>query len=138
MPTDITYSDNTNLTFFSRMTVLVTHEVKNVLAIINQITGLLEDLMLIPERESHLSPEQMHRLAETIRVQIERVDGIVTRMNGFAHSADRSLDSVDLYHATVIMASMCERMMRSENLVVTIIPPESMVMIQTRPFYLQA
>ncbi len=128
---------DTGLTFFSRVSAAVSHEIKNVLAIINENAGLLEDLVLMSEKGSSLSPERLRRLAVTVRTQIKRADEIVKTLNQFAHSADHSIDVVDLYDAAVFITGVRERIMRSKNLIITIIAPDSPVTIHTNLFYLQ-
>ncbi len=137
MPSKNSYPGNTGLTFFSRVSASVSHEIKNVLAIINENAGLLEDLVLMSEKGSPLSRERLGRLAQEVRTQIKRADVIVKKMNRFAHSADRPMETVDLYAAADFITGMCERITRLEKSVVIISPPESPVTIQTNLFYLQ-
>jgi len=135
-------SENNNtvfpeLTFFSRVSAAVSHEIKNVLAIINENAGLLEDLVLMSHKGFPLSPERLDRLADTIQTQIKRADVIVKTMNRFAHSADHPVDEVDLHAATVFITGLCKRMLRSKEIEINVVPPESPVRIQTSLFYLQ-
>ena len=137
MASKSSHPGDSGLTFFSRVSAAVSHEIKNVLAIINEIAGLLDDLVLMSEKGSSPSPERLRRLADTIQNQIKRADGIVKKMNRFAHSADHPMEDLDLYDTTDFITDMCKRIMRQKNMTATVIPPESPVRIVTHPFYLQ-
>ena len=51
--------------FFGEMSASISHEIKNVLAIINENAGLLQDMVMMIEKGSPLSPE---RLVETVPI----------------------------------------------------------------------
>ena len=131
------YPEGTGLEFFGRVSASISHEIKNVLAIINENAGLLEDLVLMVEKGVPLAPERIERLAVTVRKQILRADGIVKKMNQFAHSADIALDRVDLYESACFLADLCDRMISLKRVSVNIIPPASPVSVNTHRFYLQ-
>lgn len=137
MPNNNSDPGNSGLTFFSRVSAAVSHEIKNVLAIINQNAGLLEDLVLMSEKGSPPSPERLHRLARTVNNQVKRADEIVKNMNRFAHSADHSLETVDVYDATVFIAGLGQRMIRSKEFEITVVESNNPVRIKTNLFYLQ-
>lgn len=129
--------ESMGLEFFGRVSASVSHEIKNVLAIINENAGLLEDFVLMIEKGVPLSPERLDRLAGTVRKQIQRADGIVKKMNRFAHSADRPKETVDLYEAACLVEDVCNRMIDLNGMTVTIIPPANPVVVNTHRFYLQ-
>lgn len=137
MPSESSNTGNSELSFFGRVSAAVSHEIKNVLAIINENAGLLEDLVLMSKSGFPLSPERLSRLADTIQTQIKRADDIVKTMNRFAHSTDHPVDVVDLYEAAVFITGLCKRMLRLKDLMITVVVPDSPVRIQTNLFYLQ-
>lgn len=57
----------TYVDFIARMTV--SHELKNVLAIVNENAGLLDDLLLLAAKGKPLNPERLQRLAVNIHGQ---------------------------------------------------------------------
>ncbi len=69
---------------------------KNSLAILPENTGLLEDLALMTEKGQPLATARLTTLAGRIKKQIKRADGIVMKMNRFAHSIDEAYMRVDL------------------------------------------
>jgi len=128
---------DTGLVFFGRVSTSISHEIKNVLAIINENAGLLEDLVLMVEKGVPLDPERLERLAAIVRKQIVRADGIVKKMNQFAHSVDIAVDRVDLYETACFVTDLCDRMISLNRVSVNVIPPVSPVSVNTHRFYLQ-
>lgn len=131
------YPEGTGLEFFGRISVSISHEIKNVLAIINENAGLLEDLVLMVEKGVPLAPERLDRLAGTVRKQVLRADDIVKKMNQFAHSIDIAVDRVDLYETACFLTDLCDRMISLNRVSVNIIPPACPVSVYTHRFYLQ-
>jgi len=74
--------------FFGRMSASISHEIKNVLAIINENAGLLDDFALMAEKGMPLDPRRLGKVAESLMKQVRRADAIVRNMNKFAHSVD--------------------------------------------------
>ena len=56
--------------FFGKVSASVSHEIKNVLAIINESAGLLEDFSLMAEQGIALDPVRLRTLSENIRKQV--------------------------------------------------------------------
>jgi C4-dicarboxylate-specific signal transduction histidine kinase len=125
------------LQFFGKMTASISHEIKNVLAIINESAGLLDDLTVLAEKGMPIDPARIKTQAGKIMKQIQRADGIVKIMNRFAHSVDEIVKSVDLYDTTEFVTALSARFasMRGVHLATT--RPEKPVTIQTNPFFLE-
>ena len=96
--------------FFGEMAASVSHEIKNVLAIINENAGLLQDMLGMHEKGMPLSPERLSRLAQSIARQVSRGDGIVKGMNRFAHSADDAKEKVDVGALVQFMTRLAGRL----------------------------
>ncbi len=86
----------TGLQFFGKMSASISHEMKNVMAIINENAGLLEDLTVMAEKGMPIDPERLKTQASRIMKQIRRGDDIIKGMNRFAHSVDEPLRQADL------------------------------------------
>lgn len=84
------------LNFFGRISASVTHELNNVLAIIEQTGGLLEDLLASHPEGRSIAREQLEKIAGRIEEQSARGTEIVKRLNMFAHSIDESNESFEL------------------------------------------
>ncbi|MEZ7198710.1 sensor histidine kinase [Pseudodesulfovibrio karagichevae] len=117
------------LRFFGRISASVSHEIKNVFAVINEAAGLIEDFTLMAERGVPLQPERLKSAAHSIQGQIRRGDAIVRNMNAFAHSTDEDVREVNLAEALRLAADLTARFadMRQIKLTVGEGGPVSMV-----------
>ena len=129
--------ENTGLAFFGQVSASISHEIKNVLAVINENAGLLEDLVLMAEKGAPPDIERLGRLAETVGRQVRRADGILKMMNRFAHSADHAVEQVDLFETATFVTDLCGRMIGMGRLAVTTMAPVEPVRVFTHRFYLQ-
>ncbi len=125
------------LVFFGKMAASISHEIKNVLAIINENAGLLEDITLMAEKGMPLDPERLKTQAGKIKNQIRRADGIVKNMNKFAHSVDESLMSVDLGELLQLLAALSGRLASMRGVTLEPKPMGSPPRITTNPFLLE-
>jgi K+-sensing histidine kinase KdpD len=124
------------LQFFGTMCASVSHDIKNVLAVINENAGLLEDFCLMAEKGRPIDPARLKRLAGDIQEQIRRGDRIVTGMNRFAHSADASSMDVDLAELADLLAALALRFAAARGVQVHVKRPLGTVRITTAPFVL--
>ncbi|MEW5733732.1 MAG: hypothetical protein AB1921_02695 [Thermodesulfobacteriota bacterium] len=108
------------LTFFGRITANMTHEIKNVLAVINEISGLFSDLCTAAERGRPLDPAQLARLSGKMCEQIQRADGVVKRLNRFAHSVDSPCQAVDLQEMLELFSNLTRRLSEQKSVTVTV------------------
>jgi signal transduction histidine kinase len=61
--------------FFGEISASISHEIKNVLAIINENAGLLQDMIMMNEKGLPLNPERLSKLAHSISGQVARATG---------------------------------------------------------------
>jgi C4-dicarboxylate-specific signal transduction histidine kinase len=76
------------LRFLGRQTAGQTHELTNVLNIINELTGLVEDLVLVSARTGDMDPTRIQESLEKIQTQIQRGEELLRGLNRLAHSVD--------------------------------------------------
>ncbi|MEF2144526.1 MAG: sensor histidine kinase [Desulfovibrionaceae bacterium] len=103
------HPDLSGVKYFGRMTASVSHELKNVLAIINEDAGLIEDLCALSLKGHPLPPDRLSAVCGTIRAQVRRGDEIVARMNRFAHSPDEDVAQFDLNELVEFAVGLCSR-----------------------------
>jgi C4-dicarboxylate-specific signal transduction histidine kinase len=127
----------TGLQFFGKMSASISHEIKNVMAIINEHAGLLEDLTVMAEKGMPIDPERLKTQAGRIMKQIRRGDDIVKGMNRFAHSVDDPLRQADLNDTLGLMATLSGRFASMRGVTLELEPPSTQVAIITNPFFLQ-
>ena len=87
------------LTFFGKTNRLISHELKNILAIISETLGLQDELMELSESGMGLTPERLRSMSASIIEEVERANTVIRCMNTFAHSVDEFIREVDLNEA---------------------------------------
>jgi hypothetical protein len=117
-------SDNgEGVRFFGTVSASVSHEIKNVFAVINEAAGLLEDFTMMAERGMPIDPERLKRAAQSIQGQVRRGDAIVKNMNAFAHSSDAPEDggsATDLTETLRLAVTLFTRMAEMQQLTLTL------------------
>lgn len=106
---EYTSSSRDGLKFYGRISASVSHEIKNVFAVINEAAGLIEDFTLMAERGMPIQPERLKSAANSIQGQIRRGDGLVKNMNAFAHSTDEDVREVNLVETLSLTVALTER-----------------------------
>ena len=53
--------------FFGKISASISHDIKNVLAVLNENAGLLEDLVLMAEKGASFNHERVKSLANSMR-----------------------------------------------------------------------
>jgi len=126
----------TGLQFFGRISASISHEIKNVLAIVNENAGLLEDLTLLADRGKPLDPARLKMMAQAVKKQVGRADGIIKNMNRFAHSIDQTITTDDLDQTIELVIALTTRLAAMRGIKVNLKLPASPLRITTAPFYL--
>jgi C4-dicarboxylate-specific signal transduction histidine kinase len=122
--------------FFGEMSASISHELKNVLAIINENAGLLDDMIRMVEKGMPLSPERLAVMAQSVTRQVSRGDRIVKNMNRFAHSADRALETVDVGDLVSFMVRLTDRLIRMKGNLPQIELSATPLTVESNRFYL--
>jgi len=126
----------TGLQFFGRISASISHEIKNVLAIVNENAGLLEDLTLMADRGKPIDPARLKIMAATVKKQVGRADGIIMNMNRLAHSIDQTVTTADLDQTIELVIALTARFAAMRGVKVDLQPPANSLTIKTAPFYL--
>ncbi len=85
-----------SLAFFGKVNASISHELKNVMAIISETAGLLGDLSEMARGGRPIDPDLLASSTESIIEEIQRGFTTIRQMNRFAHSVDTPVVSVDL------------------------------------------
>ena len=107
------------LQFFGVMTASISHELKNVLAIVNENAGLLSDLVLMAEKGRPLDPARLNAVAAKTRQQVQRADTIIKRLNQFAHSAYDPAALIGLNEVVASTIALTARLAAMKNISIT-------------------
>ncbi len=125
------------LAFFGKIAAGVTHELKNVLAVIQESNGLMGDLLAMLQETPFVYREKFQRSIGRIEVQVRRGTEITSGFNGFAHGVDHPLARIDLniiVARTVLLAARFARLHRVELKAAVCESPVQLVM---NPFRVQ-
>jgi len=125
------------LQFFGKMTASISHEIKNVFAIINENAGLLEDFIVLEEKGIPLDPEKLKKISKKVMGQIKRADEIIKNMNRFAHSADETVKTIDVIDTMELMIKLSARFSNMAGVSFTMNSHCDPVKIEANPFLLQ-
>ena len=125
------------LQFFGKVSASIAHEIKNVLAIINENAGLLEDLTFAAQKGTAIDPDRLNRVCKQFNKQILRADNIIKNMSRFAHSVDRFDAQVDLHELAMLVGNLATRLAAMRKLSIVVEPPSSPVIVKSNPFVVQ-
>lgn len=99
--------DYKEVEFLGKITASITHEMQNVFAIINESTGLMEDMLNLSEDIPTSSRDKFQNIIVTIQNQIQRGIEIALQLNRFAHApeeVEREIDLQDIIEHFVVLA----------------------------------
>ena len=107
------------LAFFGKMTANLTHEVKNVLAIIQESAGLMEDITSICPLAEQKYQEKFNHSMATIKQQLHRGIDLTSQFNRFAHTPDHSRAELDLVDTVGQFCLLTGRLARLKHISLT-------------------
>ncbi len=125
------------LTFFGTMTASLSHELKNVLATINEFAGLLEDLSVGGDPAAPPLPaSKVHSISTRVLNQIKRGEALVKRLNRFAHSTDDRNGPIELNPLLGDFCDLGDRFVRLAQATLTRSFPPEEHLLELDPFAL--
>ena len=110
--------------FMGRMTASVCHDLSNILATIQQASGLLEDYLALARKESlktmGIRPKFKHdakfeEIIRQIQAQVDRGQGVCEVLSRLAHSPDEGQPAADLYQACSLLSELSGRVCRKHK-----------------------
>lgn len=137
MSTDPDVIGQEEIRYFGKVTASISHELKNVLAILNEHAGLLQDFVAMAAQGRPLDVERIRQLSDGMLKQIGRGDTIVRNMNRFAHTADHERATADLVGLVELSVQMFSRTAAARGVTVQVQTPGQPMMIATHPFVLE-
>ena len=133
-----TVLQETGLQFFGKLSAAVSHDLKNVLSIINEKAGLLEDFCYMARQGRALDMERIDAVTAQVKDQVTRADQIIRCFNRFAHSTDHPVAPVDLGESVATLVQLAQRLLAQMEVQMVVPSPETPVVIITRPLMAQA
>jgi len=127
---------NEDLAFFGKVNASISHELKNILAIISEAAGLLNDLTEMAAKGKDVEPDMLTSCSRDIVEEIQRGFVTIKQMNTFSHSVDELFKSVNLAAVLKLMINLAGFLsfagkVRFEP------PPQDQPTVLTCPFRLQ-
>jgi signal transduction histidine kinase len=108
MNATIDFGNNDDLAFFGKVNASISHELKNILAIISEAAGLLQDLTELATKGEKIELEMLQTCSQDIVEEIQRGFGTIKQMNKFAHSVDDPAKKVNLVDIVGLMIALAK------------------------------
>ena len=102
----IEIQDNRDLAFFGKVNASISHELKNIFAIISEASGLLNDLAVLVEQGKDIDMGMIKTCSQDIEDEIQRGFITIKEMNMFSHSVDRSIARVSPLDIVTLMVNI--------------------------------
>jgi signal transduction histidine kinase len=127
---------NDDLAFFGKVNASISHELKNILAIISEAAGLLNDLTELAAKGKSVEPDMLTSCSRDIVEEVRRGFSTIKQMNTFSHSVDDLYKTINLADVVKLMIDLAGFLSFSGN--VRFDPPrQGLPSVLTCPFRLQ-
>ena len=127
---------NADLAFFGRINASISHELKNILAIISETSGLIGDLVDMAEKGKNTDMGLFKSCSRDIEEEIQRGFTTIRAMNVFSHSVDETVECVSPSELVRLMVDISSYLSYARK--VEINPSDQAdVKVTTCPFRLQ-
>jgi light-regulated signal transduction histidine kinase (bacteriophytochrome) len=120
------------LDVFAGVSAIVSHDIKNVLAIINESAGLLDDLACMAGEDAGVPTDRIQGVTASIAAQVTRANIIMKNLNRFAHSGDIPVASIHIKETLARMIALTTRKAAARNITLRIECNEA-VQLSTQP-----
>lgn len=97
------------LAFMGMITASLSHEINNVITVINELSGLLDDLLKGAESGRPIENERLDAISQKISNQIKRGEMFVKLLNRFSHSVDEPIASFGIKELLEEITALCQR-----------------------------
>ena len=133
----MTSGEQSEIAFLGKITASVTHELNNVLAIVEQSAGLLDDMIAGEERGFPLSVDRLKAVSTSVQKQTQRGLEMVARLNRFAHTTDGSHLVFDANEVVNNLVDLCRRFALHKRLDLEFRSAAAAIKMEGNPFVLQ-
>lgn len=126
-----------DLAFVGKIGAGVSHDMRNVLSIIGENAGLLDDQLALAERGKPLDHERLKKLSSRIARQVSRGTQTMEQFSRFAHAADEQTAPCDLTALSETVTALAQRHATSAGCRLEAELPEQTIPVRHHPFRLQ-
>ena len=107
-----------------RMVAGMTHETKNILAIIKESSGLLQDILRLKKHNEALNAGQIEKVASRIQAQVARGNEQLAALNWLAHSMSDRSSSVGVNELSSGVINLMQRLARLKQVELELLPAD--------------
>jgi signal transduction histidine kinase len=125
------------LEFMGKVTASSTHEIKNQLAVINEQSRLLQEMLVMSRQGKEVNPDRLEQLIGRVVARVDQADQAVRRLNGFAHSADADRTNADPQQTITALLRIFERIASLKEISINFDSVQNCGEISQRPIYLE-
>ncbi|MCB2211351.1 hypothetical protein KQI52_04505 [bacterium] len=125
-----------DLAFFGRISAGVTHELNNVVSIIEQVTGLLEDQLYSANAGGTLDVDKLQSVHDRIMTQIDRGVELIHNLNRFSHTVDEAERDTDLNELMAILSVLGRRFAALKNVSFDVSLSTASIIVRCSPYRL--
>lgn len=115
----INYINIEGIKFFGKVNASISHELKNILAIISETVGFINDLTDLAKQGKDLKLSLLEGCSDSIAEDIERGFETIKNMNKFAHSVDVPIKKIDLLETLQLTIKLSKFLSIASNTHVT-------------------
>jgi|GEM_PF-3246030 len=123
-----------DLAFFGRIMANISHEFNNVITIIGELSGLLQDLSVLAEQGKPIKADKLKKVTENITRHIARGKELISNMNQLSHSVDEQRKEVKLQDIISNMKILTKRLLERKLTQLSWQPTKDDIRITTDPF----
>lgn len=107
-PHTIDLVNKQGLRFFGSVNASISHELKNIFAIISETAGFLNDLTQLSKQGKPFDLSLLENCSNSIAEEIERGFDVIRRMNQFAHSVDDPVRETSITDTLTLAVKLAE------------------------------
>lgn len=122
---------------FAGISAIVTHEIRNALAIINESAGFLDDLAHMSGEDAGVPADRVQQMAASVCTQVDRANRLMKDLNTFAHSGDIPVASLCIKETLELLISLTRRKAAARQITVSFDSPDTLF-ITTHPLAVEA
>jgi signal transduction histidine kinase len=126
--------DGAGLVFFGRIMANVSHEFNNVITVIGELAGLLQDLSNLAGDEHPVPLEKLKSVSVKISKYVLRGKELISHMNKFSHSVDEPCKEFELRELIENMQALTQRIVERRQMSLSLDLPEDSISITGDPF----
>ena len=126
-----------DLAFLGKIGAGVSHDMRNVLSIIGENAGLLDDQLALAEQGKPLDRERLKKLSSRIARQVSRGTQTMEQFSRFAHAADERKAPCDLTALGETVTALARRYAKLASCTLDVELPEETIPARHSPFRLQ-